>query len=69
MIGYKDYKTYERIMLYKNGFNSYDVSGRTKLGKLIQQAQKELKGCLVWYRIDNERLGIVTIIYKEYKEA
>ena len=62
--GYKFYKQYNGINLIKNGFNSYSTKGNTRLGKLIKQAQGELKNCIVWYEVINLEQGTVNIIYK-----
>lgn len=63
--GYTLYKQYAGVNLIQNGFNSYSTKGNTQLGKLIKQAQAELKNCVVWYEVVNNESGIVNIIYKE----
>ena len=62
---YKLYKQYNNVPLIKIGFNAYSVKGNTKLGKLIRQAQKELKNCIVWYEVVNIQTGTVNIVYME----
>lgn len=62
--GYKLYRQYNGINLIKNGFNSYSTKGNTQLGRLIKQAQEELKNCIVWYEVINLEQGTVNIIYK-----
>ena len=63
--GYTIYKQYSGIKLIQNGFNSYSTKGNTQLGKLIKEAQKALKNCIVWYEVVNNESGTVNIIYKE----
>lgn len=62
---YKLYKQYNNVPLIKSGFNTYNTKGNTKLGKLIRQAQKELKNCIIWYEVVNIQAGTVNIIYAE----
>lgn len=62
---YKLYKQYNNVPLIKSGFNAYSTKGNTKLGKLIRQAQKELKNCIVWYEVVNLQTGTINIVYAE----
>ena len=42
MKGYKTYKTYYNVPLIKSGYNTYNIKGNTKLGKLLNQAKKKI---------------------------
>lgn len=68
MRGYKTYKTYYNVPLIKNGYNTYNINGSTKLGKLLNQAKRKFPNCIIWYKILNEKQGIINIIYKEVEQ-
>lgn len=42
MRGYKTYKTYYNVPLIKNGYNTYNINGNTKLGKIIESGKKKI---------------------------
>lgn len=65
MRGYKTYKTYYNVPLIKSGYNTYNIKGNTKLGKLLNQAKRKFPNCNVWYKILNEKQGVINIILKE----
>ena len=68
MKGYKKYKTYYNVPLIKSGYNTYNIKGNTKLGKLLNQAKRKFPNCIVWYKILNEKQGIIDIILKEIEQ-
>ena len=67
MTNYKLDSNHKGVNLIPNGFKSYSVNGNTMLGKLLNKARKSHPGCVVWYKVNDEALGDVDIIYKEVR--